>query len=50
MAGGKADIVEVVMLASGTDTFLTGSRPLVVNFALTGKDILELVHAGIGKK
>ena len=50
MARGKADIVKVVMFASGTDTFLAGGSPLIINLALTGKNIFELVHAGIGKK
>ena len=50
MARRKTDIVEVVMLASGADTFLAGDSPFVINLALTGKDIFELVHAGIGEK
>jgi len=50
MAGCKADIVEVVMFASGADTFLAGGSPLKINLALTGKNIFELVHAGIGEK
>lgn len=49
MARCKTDIVEVVMFASGADTFLAGGSPLVINFALTGKNIFELIHAGIGE-
>ena len=50
MARGKADIVEVVMFTSGADAFLAGGNPLVFNFTLTGKNIFELIHSGIGEK
>ena len=50
MAGGKADIVKVVVFASGSDTFLAGDCPFILDFALTGKNIFELIHSGIGEK
>ena len=49
MTRGVADIVEVVVLAAGTDAFLRGGGALVRPLLDAGKDVLELHHAGIGE-
>jgi len=38
------------MLAAGTDTFLRCYRPRKRHLTAAGKNILELVHAGVDKK
>ncbi len=50
MAGGIADIVEVVVLAAGAHAFLRRHRPLVGPLLDAGEDVLELHHAGIGEQ
>jgi len=50
MAGGKADIVEVVVLTSGADALLDAGCPLVPHPALAGEYVLELVHASISEQ
>ena len=50
MVGVAADVFEVVVLATGTDAFLTVHRALVRPGPGAEKHVLELVHAGIGKE
>ncbi|HZV60744.1 MAG TPA: hypothetical protein VFF42_10395, partial [Candidatus Eremiobacteraceae bacterium] len=50
VAFGEADVFEVVVFAAGADTFLRGARAGVVAFFQAKKNILELVHAGVGKQ
>ena len=47
MTGGITDIVQVVVLAPGTDTFLRRCRTVVVAGFNAGEQVLELHHAGI---
>jgi hypothetical protein len=47
MAGGIADIVEIIMLAASTDAFLAGRRRRKFALFGTGKNILERHHTGI---
>ncbi len=49
MAGGVADIVEVVVLAARPNAFLRGDRTQIGSLLEAGEDILELHHAGIGE-
>src|ERR1700733_4041235 len=44
---GVADIVEVVVLAAGANTFLCRGGTHVVALLLAGEHVLELHHAGI---
>ena len=44
VASGLADLVEIVVLASGTDTLLGRRRTSIVAPLCAEKDILELVH------
>ena len=50
MAGGEADVVEVVVLAAGTDALLGAGRARVVPALQAGEDVLELDHAGVGEE
>ena len=50
MAGGVADIVEVVVLAAGTHAFLGGGGAAVRPLLLAGEDVLELDHAAVGEQ
>ncbi len=50
MAGGIADIVEVVMLAPGAHAFLGGGGADIGPLLAAGEDVLELDHAGIGEQ
>ena len=50
MAVGMPNVFEIVMLATHAHAFLAGSGPLVGPILVSEKDILELVHAGIGKQ
>src|SRR5439155_13485639 len=45
-----ADFVEVVVLAARAQTFLRRAGAYVVAFLDTEKDVLELVHAGVGEQ
>ena len=47
VAGGVADIVEVVMLAAGAHAFLAGGGAGVRALVKTQEHILELVHPGV---
>ena len=49
VAGGVADIVEVVVLAAGTHAFLRRRRPAVGPPLLPREDVLELHHAAVGE-
>jgi len=50
MALGEADVFEVVVLAAGADSFLRSDSLVVVALFEAEEDVLELVHAGVGKK
>jgi hypothetical protein len=43
-------IFKIVVLAADTHAFLTGGRALVGPDFVSQKDILKLIHPGIGKK
>ncbi|TLD46759.1 MAG: hypothetical protein FAZ92_00935 [Accumulibacter sp.] len=45
-----ADVLEVVVLAAGTDALLRGRRAQVGPLVETEEDVLELVHAGVGEQ
>ena len=49
MPGRIADIVEIVMLAAGSKTFLRRSGAAVGALLDTGEQVLELHHAGTGE-
>src|SRR3977135_1910581 len=49
MAGGVADIVEVVVLAAGAHAFLRRGGARIGTLLDAGEDILELHHAGVGE-
>ncbi len=50
MTIGEADIFKIVVLAAGAHALLRSRRPHIVALFQTEKNVLELVHAGIGKK
>jgi len=50
MTAGEADVLKIVVLASGTNTLLTGGGARVVTVLCAQENILELVHAGVGKQ
>ncbi len=50
MAAGEADVFEVVVLAAGADAFLRADGAGVGTLLGTEEDVLELVHAGVGKE
>src|ERR1700689_3555965 len=50
MAAGVTDVIEVVMLAAGADAFLRSRGAVVIAFFLAEKNVLELVHAGVGEQ
>src|SRR5262249_350566 len=50
VAGGVADVVEIVVLAAGAYAFLRGGRAQVRTLFEPGEDVLELHHAGIGEQ
>src|SRR5882762_2755758 len=47
MARGAADVLQVVVLAAGTDAFLRRGGARVVARLAAEEDVLELVHAGV---
>ena len=49
VTGGETDIVEIVVLATGTHAFLRRRRSRIGPLFHPGKDVLELHHAGIGE-
>src|SRR5204862_7039784 len=44
-----ADVVQVVVLAAGTNTFLGGGSAFVRSLCQAGDDVLELHHARVGE-
>jgi hypothetical protein len=50
VTGGVADVVEVVVLAAGANTFLAGRCAAIVARVAAKKDVFELVHARIGEQ
>ena len=50
VAAGVADVFEIVVLAAGADAFLGGGGARVVAFLLAQEDVLELIHARVGKQ
>ena len=50
VAGGVADIVEVVVLAAGAHAFLRRGGADIGPLFRAGEDVLELHHAGIGEE
>src|SRR5580658_1195536 len=48
--GRVADVLQVVVLAAGAHAALRGGRTRIVAHVLAEEDILELNHAGVGKK
>jgi hypothetical protein len=50
VAAGAADVLEVVVLAAGADAFLRRGGAGVVALLLAKEDVLELVHARVGKQ
>ena len=50
MSKRRADVVEIVMLAADTHTFLRRCCTLEAAPFLTEEDIFELVHTGVGKE
>ena len=47
VAGRPADIVQIIMFASGSNALLGTSGPPIVDRALAGENVLELVHPGV---
>ena len=45
-----ADVFEIVVLAAGADALLRIDRPAIVARAGAEKDILKLIHAGVGEQ
>ena len=50
MTGGVADVVEVIVLAAGADALLRRCGALIGAMIESEVDVLELIHAGIGKE
>src|SRR5712692_6477780 len=50
MAGGEADVVQVVVLAPRPHALLRAGRPRVFPPLATGEDVLELHHPGVGEQ
>ena len=50
VAGGVADVLEVVVLAAGAHAFLRGRGARVGPLLGAGEDVLELHHAGVGEQ
>ena len=50
VAVGEADVFQIVVLAAGADALLAGGGPAVVSLFRAKKDVLELVHACVGKE
>ena len=50
VALGKTHVFQIVMLASGPDTLLRARGAGILAFLQAQEDVLELVHAGIGKQ
>ena len=50
MPRGKANIVQIIMFATGPDTLLRTGGAGIFRATLAGEDILELIHAGVDKQ
>src|SRR5260370_22398150 len=50
VAFGETDVFEVVVLAAGADAFLARNGAAVVTLLEAEKDVLELVHPGVGEE
>ena len=50
MAGGVADVLEVVVLAAGTHTLLAACGAGVGPLVKAEKNVFELVHPGVGEQ
>src|SRR5207249_3874113 len=50
MAASAADVLQVVMLATGANAFLRSGSALVLALLQSEKNVLELDHAGIGEQ
>ncbi len=50
VAGGVADVLQVVVLAAGAHAFLRRHRAVVGAVLGAGEDVLELDHAGVGEQ
>ncbi len=50
VAGGVADVVEIVVLAAGAHAFLRGGGALIGPALEPGEHVLELDHAGVGEQ
>jgi hypothetical protein len=50
VARGVADVFQVVVLAAGAHAFLRGGGAVVAALVEAEKDILELVHPGVGEQ
>ncbi len=50
VAGGAADVFQVVVLAAGADAFLRGGGAYVVALLSSQKQVLELVHPRVGEE
>ena len=50
MPGRVADVFQIVVLATGPDAFLGRDRALIRPLVKAEKDILELIHPGIGEQ
>ena len=50
VAGGPADVFQVVMLAAGAHAFLRRGGPHVAALFVAEETVLELVHAGVGEE
>ena len=49
VAGGVADIVEIVVLAAGAHAFLRRGGARLMAFLDAGEDVFELHHTGVGE-
>ena len=50
MAGGVADVFQVVVLAAGADAFLRGGGAVVWAFVKAEEYVFKLVHTRVGKQ
>jgi hypothetical protein len=46
----RAYLFQIVMLSADAETFLAVYGSFDISFSLTGKNIPELVHTGVGKQ
>jgi hypothetical protein len=50
VAGGTADLFQIVVLPSRPNALLGAACPRIISLFQAEEDILELIHPGIGKK